>query len=354
MFVSFRLIFQHMAHFTHPIIQSKVVGILWMTPIYAFDSWVSLRFKDWAIYFDMLRDCYEGYVLYLFLALLIAYVGRGNEFEVVRACEAAPRVEHVFPFNLMFRGPVPHGKSFLRWCKFGTLQYSALKPVTTVFAVLMRLVGRYHEGDFNPTYGWVYVTTITNFSVIWAFYCLGMFYVVLKKSLAPFDPVPKFLCVKMVLFLSFWQSVVIAGLVKLGIITDLGAWTSENIAVGLQDLLICVEMMLIAFFHTRAFSWHPFSEGRAQHSSRFLEDHFAHYTAIKDFNEVMPILLPTNFKPGPIDSMHRPLVDPPLSRGNSLHPTKVRSPPDSPTSADEAGTGAPDILESYLDTSKLG
>lgn len=53
--------------------------------------------------------------------------------------------------------------------------------------------------------GWLYLSFIVNLSVCYAFYCLGMFYYVLKTPLKPFDPVPKFLCIKAVLFLSFWQ-----------------------------------------------------------------------------------------------------------------------------------------------------
>lgn len=64
----------------HP--QSKIVGILWMVPIYAVDSFVSLRFKEAALYVDMLRDCYEGYALYLFLALMVGYLGDGDEYKV--------------------------------------------------------------------------------------------------------------------------------------------------------------------------------------------------------------------------------------------------------------------------------
>lgn len=62
--------------------QSKIVGILWMVPIYAVDSFVSLRFKNAALYVDMLRDCYEGYALYLFLALMVGYLGDGDEYKV--------------------------------------------------------------------------------------------------------------------------------------------------------------------------------------------------------------------------------------------------------------------------------
>lgn len=53
-----------------------------MVPIYAIDSFVSLRFKNAALYVDMLRDCYEGYALYLFLALMVGYLGDGDEYKV--------------------------------------------------------------------------------------------------------------------------------------------------------------------------------------------------------------------------------------------------------------------------------
>lgn len=55
-----------------------------MVPIYAIDSFVSLRFKNAALYVDMLRDCYEGYALYLFLALMVGYLGDGDEYKVRR------------------------------------------------------------------------------------------------------------------------------------------------------------------------------------------------------------------------------------------------------------------------------
>ena len=61
------------------------------------------------------------------------------------------------------------------------------------------------QGDFSASGGWLYLSFAVNLSVCYAFYCLGMFYYVLKAPLKPYDPVPKFLCIKAVLFLSFWQ-----------------------------------------------------------------------------------------------------------------------------------------------------
>ena len=80
---SFNLIFKHLKYFSKPLVQSKIVGILWMVPIYAIDSYLSLCNKNLAPYLDMLRDCYEAYVLYLFLALLMSYIGDGDDKKIV-------------------------------------------------------------------------------------------------------------------------------------------------------------------------------------------------------------------------------------------------------------------------------
>lgn len=64
-------------------IQSKIVGIIWMIPIYSINSFLGLICPIYiTIYLDMLRDCYEAYVLYLFLSLLFSYLcyNRGDEY----------------------------------------------------------------------------------------------------------------------------------------------------------------------------------------------------------------------------------------------------------------------------------
>jgi len=58
----------------------------YLYPLYATDSWLSLRFKDAALYLDIMRDCYEAYVIYLFLALMIAYLGEGSNEKVIQVC----------------------------------------------------------------------------------------------------------------------------------------------------------------------------------------------------------------------------------------------------------------------------
>jgi hypothetical protein len=51
-----------------------------------------------------------------------------------RACV---QMNHMMPFKLCLKGQVPHGAAFLKFCKFGTMQYIVLKPSFTLFAVIL-------------------------------------------------------------------------------------------------------------------------------------------------------------------------------------------------------------------------
>lgn len=80
---------------------------------------------------------------------------------------------------------------------------------------------------------------------------------------------PKFLCVKGILFFSFWQSIGISILVAAGAIRRLGPYTdNERISVGLTDMLICFEMPLFAIAHLYAFSFKDFVDPRASFVAR--------------------------------------------------------------------------------------
>ena len=310
-------------------VQSKIVGVLWLVPIYAIDSWLSLRFKEWALTLGMLRDCYEAYVLYLFLALMVGYLGGGDEYKVEAILEGCPRVEHTWPFTwLTGEKHVPHGRKFLRWAKRGLLQYSLVKPLAAALALTLASFGLYEEGSFSFREPWLYISVVVNMSVCYAFYALGRFYVMLKAELQPFRPLPKFLCIKAVLFVSFWQGIAVATLARCNLIHGIGDWSKREVETGLQDLLVCVEMLIVAAVHTSAFSAEPYEGGGVVARSQLLEDHFAYYSTVRDFNEVMPVLLPSNFKPGPAKTALRiPTgeLDPDLESSSSLREPLIAS-----------------------------
>lgn len=57
-------------------------------------------------------------------------------------------------------------------------------------------------------------------------------------------------------------------------------------------MLICLEMFIVSVAHTRAFPAKPYQDRAVQHDgSSLLEAHFAHHTAIRDFNEARQRML---------------------------------------------------------------
>lgn len=86
-----------------------------------------------------------------------------------------------------------------------TLQFCLVKPLMSLVTLVLQTFDRYKDGDFSITGGYIYITLIYNISVSVALYGLFLFYEATKHILAKYDPVLKFLTVKSVIFLTFWQ-----------------------------------------------------------------------------------------------------------------------------------------------------
>ncbi|XP_049591486.1 transmembrane protein 184C isoform X2 [Syngnathus scovelli] len=255
-------ILQHLVHYTQPELQRPIIRILWMVPIYSLDSWLALRYPGLAIYVDTCRECYEAYVIYNFLVFLLNFLS--NQYpSLVLMLEVQQQQDHLPP--LCCCPPWPMGEVLLFRCKLGVLQYTVVRPVTTVTALVCQLCGVYDEANFSFRNAWSYLVIINNISQLFAMYCLVLLYRALKEELTPIRPVGKFLCVKLVVFVSFWQAVLIAFLVKVGVISEKRTWdwaSVEAVATGLQDFIICIEMFLAAIAHHYTFTHKPYIQVR--------------------------------------------------------------------------------------------
>lgn len=78
---------QHLRHMHSPVVQRKIMAVLWMTPIYSVTSWLSLVFTSSEPYLAVVREFYEAYCVYMFLSFLISVLGRGNRHAVVDLLE---------------------------------------------------------------------------------------------------------------------------------------------------------------------------------------------------------------------------------------------------------------------------
>ena len=70
-----------------------------------------------------------------------------------------------------------------------------------------------------------------------------VFYHAAQPYLAPYKPVLKFLMIKTIIFVSFWQSLVLAVLYWFGALRPIPGLAEAQSAVKLQSFLICVEAL---------------------------------------------------------------------------------------------------------------
>ncbi|KAG7091858.1 hypothetical protein E1B28_008259 [Marasmius oreades] len=251
--VSTTSIWLQLKNYRKPYLQRMVVRIMVMVPLYAVASFIALFSLKAAFFIDAVRDIYEAFVIYCFFVLLLAYLG--GERSLLILMHGRPAKDPPFPVNFFKREiDVSDPYTFL-FLKRGILQYVQVKPILAIVTMILKAFNKYNEGDLRANSGYLYVSIVYNFSICLSLYCLAMFWVCVHDDIKPFRPVPKFLCVKGILFFSFWQAIAISILVAAGVIVKLGPYTdNESISLGLTDCLICVEMPFFAIAHQFAFS----------------------------------------------------------------------------------------------------
>ncbi|XP_077024932.1 transmembrane protein 184B isoform X2 [Tamandua tetradactyla] len=297
-------IYMHLRCYSCPNEQRYIVRILFIVPIYAFDSWLSLLFftnDQYYVYFGTVRDCYEGIVdpmlsgpdsslgimshvtrktftlgchvpalvIYNFLSLCYEYLG--GESSIMSEIRGKP-IESSCMYGTCCLWGKTYSIGFLRFCKQATLQFCVVKPLMAVSTVVLQAFGKYRDGDFDVTSGYLYVTIIYNISVSLALYALFLFYFATRELLSPYSPVLKFFMVKSVIFLSFWQGMLLAILEKCGAIPKIHSARVSvgegTVAAGYQDFIICVEMFFAALALRHAFTYKVYADKRLDAQGR--------------------------------------------------------------------------------------
>ncbi|NWI08940.1 T184A protein, partial [Crypturellus soui] len=263
--LTFHQIYMHLRNYSVPKEQRYIIRILFIVPVYAFDSWLSLLLlgsHQYYVYFDSVRDCYEAFVIYSFLSLCFEYLG--GESTIMTEIRGKPIASSCFYGTCCLQG-MSYSIGFLRFCKQATLQFCIVKPLMAIITIILQSFGKYHDGDFNVHSGYLYITIIYNFSVSLALYALFLFYFATMDLLRPFKPVLKFITIKAVIFLSFWQGTLLAILEKCGVIPEVQIIDGKEVgagtvSAGYQNFIICIEMFFASIALRYAFTCQVYIE----------------------------------------------------------------------------------------------
>jgi len=185
----------------------------------------------------------------------------GGERALIILMTGRPPIPHLWPLNYFLpKVDISDPHTFLA-IKRGILQYTVAKPILALAAIIMKALGVYKEGYIGLSSGYFWSSLIYNVSITISLYALAMFWVCMLYDLKPFRPMPKFLCIKGIIFASYWQGFFLSILVWLRALPDnVSGYTRDNLAAAIQDALICFEMPIFSLAHWYAFSWHDYAD----------------------------------------------------------------------------------------------
>ena len=322
----------HLRHMNLPIVQRKIMAVLYMTPLYAITSCLSLVFTTAEPYLAVIREFYEAYCVYMFLSFLIAVLGRGDRQAVItllelRAdklsrpdkCRCGPKAwnrlwqscrrrcccfcssnklsseeDHpitttttttssVDEFGNYIGGPDRiKAEAVLDQCQRYCMQFVLLRPVTAIaWLISNQLIVSTQFLDVKSPQ--LYIMIVSNISIFFALRGLVKFYHATRTYLAWCDPWPKFLMLKGVVFLTFWQKMVLSLVVNVAFPTTFDTQEeADEFVLRAQNFLICLEMLFCAVAHCFVFPTEEWVEGYREKEEARREREYANVHAFGD------------------------------------------------------------------------
>eukprot|EP00929_Paragymnodinium_shiwhaense_P013473 TRINITY_DN121318_c0_g1_i1.p1 TRINITY_DN121318_c0_g1~~TRINITY_DN121318_c0_g1_i1.p1 ORF type:complete len:384 (+),score=55.96 TRINITY_DN121318_c0_g1_i1:144-1295(+) len=243
------------------------VRILAVVPIFALDAWASLMLeasaRHWSSPLSYIREVYESVAICSFLQYMLTVLGGPVGIaEKLRSNDAKP-VHHVWPISVLV-GPRRQGADFVSKSIIGIMQYVFVSLcLFCAHCLVWSPPWSEEESWFRESREFIAIglELIKSVSCGCAMYNLALFYRHTYDHLLGIQPILKFLSIKGVVFFTFWQGVVIALIASTGVIPDNGGddghghkiWTRNEYCSGLRDFLLCLEMVIFAEMHRRAY-----------------------------------------------------------------------------------------------------
>ena len=134
-------------------------------------------------------------------------------------------------------------------------QYCFIRIATTIVATATQATGHFCKDSLHPAFAHFWVTLIDCLAATLAMHMLIALYLNLRVTLAKRRPLLKLLCIKLVIFLCFWQRILFDLLSSAKIVRSTKKISIGDISVGFSTLLICFEMIIFSIMHLFAYPW---------------------------------------------------------------------------------------------------
>lgn len=236
-----------------------------VVPIYALSAWGCLMLEDsergWAELFTLTREGYEAIAIVSFMQFMLTFLKGPKQLAKNLVERGQEPFRHPWPLRLILR-PYQPGPHFVAAVVVGIMQY-----IPTMFIIFMLNLSIWRFGEMDCCRMLHRIALLPKLakaaSCAFAMYNLVLFYHQTHTHLEHIRPVLKFMGIKGIVFFTFWQELVIALLVRLQVVpnpkTHLhNEWTQAEIADGIKNMLLCIEMLGFSELHRRAYPYDEF------------------------------------------------------------------------------------------------
>ncbi|POV96850.1 hypothetical protein PSHT_14918 [Puccinia striiformis] len=245
-------IYLHCKNYNKPLEQRQIVRILLMPVIYSISSFFAYRYYRHYVYFAIIRDTYEAFVLASFLILCLLYVGR-SPLEQKEVMKQKEKSSLVFPFCCFrYRPSKPY---FLVATKWSVLQYVILRPLISATALITDTQKVFCASSYSPHFANKDIDQPANLCQSSEFPAPSQEQE--RKADERFHDGEK---KRIAVFLVFYQSFLLSFFDHQGLFKATEYWSRSNIADGVNALATTVEMAIVGVFQLYAF---PYAEYRA-------------------------------------------------------------------------------------------
>lgn len=266
----------HKKYENHPKIQHYMERLLLTMPVYGITAAGSVLFPLCTVQFILIRQCFQAYMVYNFVELLIAYFTPYATEEVriknlAAICKHLDTVRAAPPCCCM--GELHPNKHWLHDQVLVPVRtFAIVIPLFAIIGMLFDAYNNYGFGVQDPERSWFWLNLLSVLFTMWALSGLFTVYQVLGPLLKGETKLQN-TCVHIVLGPMVLQELLIGILGQNGVIGLLFDLNNEpQSAMTLLNLLFCIESVLVGFLFSCAFSARPFYEIDSR-DTRFTHEH---------------------------------------------------------------------------------
>ncbi|GAA95492.1 uncharacterized protein L969DRAFT_92624 [Mixia osmundae IAM 14324] len=240
----------HARSYRQPFEQRQIIRILLMPVVFSIVAFASFVWFREFNYYAIVEALYETVAIAAFLTLMLTFIGQttAEQQETLRFKD-----KRSLPFPFCCWRYRPTKAYVIPAVQCSVLQLVVLKPLISLAAIVTEALNLYCVQSHSLKFAHVWLASVDFISVSVALYGLFVMYALSRQELEGKRPLAKFMTIKAIVALSFYQSFLFSWLASAGILRSTDFYSSVDIANGLSAMLLVFEMVFIALFQLYAF-----------------------------------------------------------------------------------------------------